>query len=302
MPDIDELSKRCRVYRLKMVFKYILLPFILLLIIVYTGYYFYEKKIYNFKKSNDVNSTVITKKEVKKEKIETKKVEKRLLSTKKESYSKVLQFTAVAKNNFSILKKKRKIVENMGFSCYVKEDDKLFRLRCLIPDNFKDVKKFLDKKKIDFFITVENEKFLKELNLKQSIVKVDNTTVDKAVKESKKNRDIKSINILARKRATTDELIKQYFNRPSFSRAIMISKAFFNKKDFENAAKWAKKANSIDREREEGWLLYAKSVDAMGQRDKAIKSLEIFLSFKSSESAKKLLKQLRRVQNDSSKD
>lgn len=307
MPDIDELSKRCKVYRLKSILKYIFLPFILLLIVVYVSYYFYENKIDNFKKSNDLNSTVITINEIKKEKIEKKEVEKKLLlPVKKESYSsiKVLQFTAVAKRNFSVLKKKRKIVENMGFSCYIKEDDRLFRLRCLIPDNFKDVKKLLNNKKIDFFITAENEKFLNELNLKRSIVKIDNTIKEIKKAKSKKVEDIKhnkiitpqSSSILASKKATIDELIKQYFNRPSFSRAIMISREFFNKEDFKNAAKWAKKANYIDREREEGWILYAKSIDALGQRDKAIKSLEIFLSFKNSDSARKLLKQLKRVQ------
>jgi len=51
---------------------------------------------------------------------------------------------------------------------------------------------------------------------------------------------------------------------------------------------WAKKANQINREGEEAWLLYAKSYYAQGQKSEAMGVLELYMNYKDSKNATQL--------------
>jgi hypothetical protein len=319
MRDLDELSRRCKIYYLKRVIKYLLSPLILIFFIGWIGFEVIDsskeskkvdvvqKRVVKENRSVENNGT----KHINKE----KRVEKKSSTTYKKNRItrgvKVIQFIASSKRYNRNLEKDKRKFEQMGFSCYIKDDnDGFIKLRCLIPENFKEVGKILKNRGIDFFLPIEDKEYLERLNLKRSNIsnlyiskpKFKDKEINREVKRERKstftinnsadssisNRD-RGSSLIASKKATVDELIEQYNNRPDFTRAIMIARAYYKKGDFKNSAKWAKKANSINHEREEGWILYAKSAYALGQKKRAIKILKVYLNFKSSEKARKLL-------------
>ena len=311
MPDLELLSRKCKKYRIKRFLKYSL-PILLLLALISL----FEFRNFLDKKSIEENQKMVA---IKIDNNMTKNSANRVDKPKEKSIKrvkkatvyndgvKVIQFLAVSKGGKETLSSEKRRFESMGFSCYIKKDsDEYFKLRCLIPKNFSEIKKILKDKKIDFFLPTESKEFLEQLNLKtNNISSIMNRPIKKKnsitkletpikVEETLKLERDQTPSLIASKKATLEELIKQFSHRPGFSRAIMISRTFYNRKDFKNAAKWAKKANSLDREREEGWILYAKSIYALGDKERAIKILKLYLSFKSSREARKLMMQFER--------
>ncbi len=56
-----------------------------------------------------------------------------------------------------------------------------------------------------------------------------------------------------------------YYNTPSYDTAMAAARDFYAKENYLEASIWAKKANRINPEAEESWLLYAKSLRAQGR-------------------------------------
>jgi len=81
-----------------------------------------------------------------------------------------------------------------------------------------------------------------------------------------------------------------YQRSPKFETALGIARDFYTKEDYTQAAAWAKKANQMNREAEEAWLLYAKSYYAQGKKNEAIGVLELYLNYKDSKAANDLIK------------
>lgn len=84
-------------------------------------------------------------------------------------------------------------------------------------------------------------------------------------------------------------LVKHFLNAPTYKDALKIANLYYDKRDYKNATSWAKKANQLDREQEEAWILFAKSQYASGNRKDAKAVLKLFLDYKTSQKAKLLL-------------
>lgn len=89
---------------------------------------------------------------------------------------------------------------------------------------------------------------------------------------------------------TTQDFINLYNTNPKYETALAVARSFYTKENFVNAAFWAKKANQMNREGEEAWLLYAKSTYAQGHTADAIAILELYLNYKDSKAATELIK------------
>ncbi|NPA63803.1 MAG: hypothetical protein GXO16_02390 [Epsilonproteobacteria bacterium] len=72
------------------------------------------------------------------------------------------------------------------------------------------------------------------------------------------------------------ELERKFYTNPTVGQALVIAKLYYEKNDFKNSAKWALRANSIDKKNEESWILFAKSLAKSGERKKAVSVLEIY--------------------------
>lgn len=86
-----------------------------------------------------------------------------------------------------------------------------------------------------------------------------------------------------------DTWIEKYNQKKSYSTAVYISKQYYADKNYKQAGIWAKRANQLDRNKEEAWLYYAKSVYALGNVTKAKRILNIYLQYKKSVKAELLL-------------
>ena len=88
---------------------------------------------------------------------------------------------------------------------------------------------------------------------------------------------------------SVEDWIEKYNQKKSYDSAIYIAKHYFREKDYKQAGIWAKRANQLDRDKEEAWLYYAKSVRALDNIDKARRILTIYLQYKESAKAEILL-------------
>lgn len=89
---------------------------------------------------------------------------------------------------------------------------------------------------------------------------------------------------------TTADLIQAFNTTPNYDTALRLANDFYAQNNFDDAAIWARKANQLNREAEEAWLLYAKSYYAQGKKAEAISVLELYLNYKDSRAASKLLR------------
>ncbi|NPA64716.1 MAG: hypothetical protein GXO16_07050 [Epsilonproteobacteria bacterium] len=85
----------------------------------------------------------------------------------------------------------------------------------------------------------------------------------------------------------------KFYADPTVGRALVIANMYYAKGDYENAAKWALRANSIDKKNEESWLLFAKSLAKKGDRQKAVSVLEIYAKQSGSKEALELARKIR---------
>ncbi|MFY9142791.1 tetratricopeptide repeat protein [Sulfuricurvum sp.] len=84
--------------------------------------------------------------------------------------------------------------------------------------------------------------------------------------------------------------VDAYKSNPKYETALAAARDFYAKENFVEAANWAKKANQLNREDEEAWLLYAKSYYAQGRKNEAIGILELYLNYKDSKAASELIR------------
>lgn len=114
--------------------------------------------------------------------------------------------------------------------------------------------------------------------------------LDEKVKEqnTKKTSSILSVNTT--KASPLSDLLDEFNKTPVYENALALANMYYNKKDYEEATLWAKKANKLDNEQEEAWILFAKSKYMQGQKKEAISVLRLFLNYKSSNQAQQLLK------------
>ncbi|MDR2342556.1 MAG: hypothetical protein LBD84_05925 [Campylobacteraceae bacterium] len=92
-----------------------------------------------------------------------------------------------------------------------------------------------------------------------------------------------------------NELIKKFENTNNIIFANMISEEFFDKKDYKKSLEFALKANEIDPKNESSWIMFAKSQVKLGNKQDAIKALEVFT--KSSKNSKNAINLLQKIKN-----
>ncbi len=295
MLDFDFLEKKCKKYRFKKFFKIFLLLTVVILIPIivvnYNYFAFFQQESKVLKKVDTKSSLKIQKSE-----IETEKIKK---IVKKESINKTnrdtkacyaLQFLMSRTKFLPKINEIRKNLESSGFSsCYIKngEDNDRVYLRCNRVKNLNELqkyKKIATELKLDFFV------------VRESCENIENKKVKIQIPKEKKI-EVKKDSFVTVNEPTIEEL-KDLFNRQKrYTLAIKISKKYFEKKDYKNALYWAKEANRLDNEDEESWLLYAKSLYKLGDKDSARELLKVYLEFKRSKNALNLLKEW--TKNDS---
>ncbi len=90
-------------------------------------------------------------------------------------------------------------------------------------------------------------------------------------------------------KTSVSEMIERFESQPSYDLALRIATLYYEDEDYVQASKWGRLANGIDKEGEAAWIMYAKAQYGAGFKEEAMGVLRLFLEYKNSQEALKLL-------------
>ena len=303
MFDLDKLYKQYLIYKLKRLF----LPIILIIMLgsaLYFGYteFFTQKSVQVTKSS--ATSLAQTKKEHTPPKVSTTKhvKVKKKVSTKDEKHYKFFTLSVREKNRSTIENVQKKYAK-FGLECRIDEQNNYLNLVCGETNSQKEyakIKALLKKHRIKYYLVTKKEiPVTDKLPVKQKEAKTSlkspTVTADKEKEkvalQEKKQSVTNTESIVNISHADVDlKALKQKFSQhESYGLAIRIAQEYYTKKDYKASLKWAKQANNLDRKKEKSWILYAKSLYALDQKQKAIKVLKLYKRFASSKEVDRIL-------------
>jgi tetratricopeptide (TPR) repeat protein len=89
-------------------------------------------------------------------------------------------------------------------------------------------------------------------------------------------------------------IMKEKFEQNKNPRdALLIAKAYYNAGNYKQAEKWSLKANNLNSNLDESWLIFAKSKDKMGKRREALKILIAYYNKSKSYKIKALINKMK---------
>ena len=290
MYDFDLLEKKYKKYRFKKYFLISLAFIVLITVIVGSIIFFYETKTQPYPQSTKIEKKnqvevkkqkIITKEIVKIKKAEKKKTHKPLTNHAQNEKCYYLQFFAARKSRAKYLHVEKKKLQRLGFDCYIYKGTNLLYLRCNRTRDYNDFlksKELANKYKLDFIAKKVT------CSQKRSPKSPPKKILQKPVKKVKKETFV-----LKSKKFDVNKLKKLFQERKSFNIALKLAQYYYLAHDYKQAIQWAKTANSIDKTDAESWIIYAKSLYTLGDKEKAKKILHIYSQFENSAQVKKLL-------------
>ena len=194
----------------------------------------------------------------------------------------------------------KKRLEQKGLSCYIKLDDNNHYLfvRCNAAYTQNELLPLLQRsKKEDVMIVKEECRFVasKPTSPKSLPKQKKQPPLPKIATKStiSKQTDTSKLSLILEAKPLSLKKLQQLFaQRHSYELALQIAHIYLQKKNYAKALEWAKKANSIDREKEGAWIAYAKALYGLGKKQKAKRLLQIYLDFKESQKVKNVLKEM----------
>jgi tetratricopeptide (TPR) repeat protein len=99
----------------------------------------------------------------------------------------------------------------------------------------------------------------------------------------------KQINFKIKEVKSEEALLERFSLAGDYESSVGLAKLYFEKSKFEKAIYWSKKASKINAEAQESWIVYAKAKVALNQKEDAIKSLELYLNYFTSDDISQLL-------------
>ena len=98
--------------------------------------------------------------------------------------------------------------------------------------------------------------------------------------------------IIKNKKQLKKEVILQTTNLPSYKTCISIALKYLDQKDYRNALKWAKYANIQNKKDPKSWIVSAKALYFLGNKNAAIKLLKIYNSYYNNKEIQKFIKEI----------
>ena len=284
MYDFDLLEKRCKRYHLKKYFL-ILLPLVVFIFAIVSYIVFFHKvQAVSPIQKNKVKKQVSKQVVIKKKKVPiSSSLSKNIGSNK--CYS--LQFFVAKEAGIKYLYFKEEKLKKLGFDCYIHKGTSLLHLQCNDTEDINNLltsKELANKYKLHFIT-----KRVPCRHKKEKFKKSKKTTKPKIVTKVNSPVEVKDTFILQSQKFNVANLKKLFQQRQSYNLALKIARFYYNAKDYTDAIKWAKKANSIDKTDVASWIIYAKSLYNLGNKKKAKKILHIYLQFENSKQVNEIL-------------
>ena len=224
-----------------------------------------------------------------------KKVVQKRQSTKVHKQAKHYNFFTLSvreKNRDSIQRVQKKYAK-LGLKCQIENQNNYLHLVCGQTNSYKEyqqIKNLLDKHHIKYYV-VSNTK--EPITDREAIPKKSVTTTPKETLKVKEHQEHtvknKEIGKISHADADMELLQKKFAQHESYGIAIHIAKEYYSKKQYEKSLYWAKKANNLDRKKSQSWILYARSLYALGKQEKAKQVLNLYKRFTSSKEVDRIL-------------
>ncbi|BAF70118.1 tetratricopeptide repeat protein [Nitratiruptor sp. SB155-2] len=169
-----------------------------------------------------------------------------------------------------------------------KQETNISKKRVVAKISRKNIPKENVKKETLFLPNKNFEKDLKKIFEEES-TKSENRVQKESAHIVKKNPVVKklpqksfdqkteNVIVIQKKDAKLASLISNFYNAPTYSKALIIAQKFYEQKKYENALKWSLKANELNKKSEKSWILFAKSMYKLGQKEKALQTLQFYL-------------------------
>ncbi|AXP08834.1 transformation system protein [Campylobacter hepaticus] len=113
-------------------------------------------------------------------------------------------------------------------------------------------------------ILQEKNKIAKE-RLKPQILKTE--------EENTKKIEINSRNL------NISHLRKSFYENPSYEKALNLANKYFDIKAYKKSIFWALKANELNKEKQDSWLVFAKAKRALGEEKEAQSVLDAYVNY-----------------------
>ncbi len=274
--DFEELEKRCRRYRRKRLF---LKGSVLILGIA--SFFAIYSLLYTKKKHTPLPTSTPTLASSSSSQSEAPK--KRCVA---------LQLLYSNDAHLDSVIKYQNMVQRKGFSCFIKRGElderknrKLYLL-CNVARKKSDLLPWIAKAKkegLDYIVVNSAcQRVMKSGKKRSKIQRKNSDNIQKPSPLQKVRIETKNVGI--------EDLKKLFEQKRSYDLAMKIATLYYQKEDFTNALAWARKANRLDRRREGAWLLYAKSLYNLGNKEQARELLKVFINYQRSAKAERLLK------------
>ncbi len=166
----------------------------------------------------------------------------------------------------------------------------IIQLAPIVPIVDIDDSREVNKKRVKRIIKYKKKLVRKKIKSKKYIKP--KVVVKKKIEKDEIEHKIKKIDF----KVTTNnymKIMKDKFNRNKNPRdALLIAKAYYRAGNYKKSEIWALKANNLNKESEESWLLFAKSKDALGKREETLKILIAYYNKTKSPNAKLLIEKI----------
>lgn len=155
-----------------------------------------------------------------------------------------------------------------------------------------------NKQILDTPIKKEKVIILKDDNITETNSEMKNEkTVDIPVPQKKQTIAIDKKNpekiTINKEISDIQDVIKRFNTNKNPALSLFIAKRYYQINEYESAYNYALTTNNIDSNIEESWIIFSKSLVKLNQKDKAIQTLEQYISFSKSKNAKILLDDIR---------
>ena len=288
MFDLDTLYKKYLFYR----FKKLLVVLLLVCISVGAVYLFFSFQ------EDTKNSAPIQKEKVKNLKSRKKsQKEQEQVSSKEAKHYKIFTLSVKEKSRAYIEKMKQKYLK-LGLQCQIEDQNNYLNLVCGETNSYKEyqkIKTLLKKNHIKYYVVIKKEipisdkKEVQESTLQtpKRAKKVESLINKDSVQKKETNRT--TLANIRHSDVDVELLEKKFLEHKSYEIAIRIAKEYYAQQRYEKSLLWAKEANHLNRKKEQSWILYARSLYVLGEKEKAIKILKLYKHFASSKKVERIL-------------
>lgn len=284
MFDLEKLYKQYLLYRVKKIF----LPLVLFGGIVVALYFAYEEFFLHEKEQN--KERIVVHKQLPK-----KRVVHHLKEPQNQKQEHYKFFTlSVRENKRSAIENVQKKYARLGLECRIEDQNNYLNLVCGETSSQKEyqkIKTILDKHHIKYYLVTKKEIPVTD-KIKETSQKSTKTKKKKKITTLQKVEPLlqqETFSNLSHSDVDLKQLEEKFSAHKNYGVAIRIAQEYYKEKNYKASLKWAKQANNLDRKKRQSWILYAKSLYALGEKEKAIKVLKLYKHFSSSREVDRIL-------------